>query len=323
MCNKFSNSSHFLRRGGSPIQPVSNRGRGRGAKKNQGPPTPTAVYHSSNSSYGSSIVSSTRGTPVYHSPPPANPSYCVVQSTNSQYSSNRQYPPQHPYAPYTTAPPLSSYPNQPYSGYSQSSPGSVSNLPPPPITSSQSSPPNPGGYPNQSPIMVSIPRGGIVPLGQVPYPNPTHNYMNSPLSNQYYASQPYSNPYSNPINQQYAAGGVQGTGYGQSLLSSVMLPDPPATSDGQPPAPQVRPQPPIPQEGSPVKADATVPPAPAKEEEDPSSSTCVICLENPQDMLILECGHLCLCSTCAAEPKLKDCPMCRKPISRLVKVFKA
>lgn len=43
---------------------------------------------------------------------------------------------------------------------------------------------------------------------------------------------------------------------------------------------------------------------------------CTMCWENLPDTVLLECGHICLCSDCA--PIAKDCPLCRKEISRFI-----
>lgn len=42
---------------------------------------------------------------------------------------------------------------------------------------------------------------------------------------------------------------------------------------------------------------------------------CVICLTNPREVVILECGHVCCCADCA-ENLANTCPICRKPITR-------
>ena len=51
------------------------------------------------------------------------------------------------------------------------------------------------------------------------------------------------------------------------------------------------------------------------------SDQCNICMSNPIDCLILECGHMATCLTCAKS--LSKCPICRKEIMRLVKAFKS
>ena len=43
---------------------------------------------------------------------------------------------------------------------------------------------------------------------------------------------------------------------------------------------------------------------------------CVSCWDAAPDTVILECGHVCLCRACA--PAAKACPLCRKPVVRVV-----
>ncbi len=52
--------------------------------------------------------------------------------------------------------------------------------------------------------------------------------------------------------------------------------------------------------------------------------TCVICLDNESDVVILDCMHLCLCKTCATkftDPKTSVCPNCRKPVKEVRHVY--
>ena len=51
------------------------------------------------------------------------------------------------------------------------------------------------------------------------------------------------------------------------------------------------------------------------------SELCNICMVNPIDCLILECGHMSTCLICAKE--LFKCPICRQQISRIVKAFRS
>ena len=53
----------------------------------------------------------------------------------------------------------------------------------------------------------------------------------------------------------------------------------------------------------------------------PDSELCNICMSNAIDCLILECGHMSTCLTCAK--LLLKCPICREQITRLVKAFKS
>jgi len=49
---------------------------------------------------------------------------------------------------------------------------------------------------------------------------------------------------------------------------------------------------------------------------------CVVCDERKADICLLECGHLCLCETCA--PKIAEgsnCLICRQPITKKIRIF--
>lgn len=47
------------------------------------------------------------------------------------------------------------------------------------------------------------------------------------------------------------------------------------------------------------------------------SETCVICLERSSKVILLRCGHLCLCFNCFME-NITACPLCRINISNIV-----
>lgn len=51
-----------------------------------------------------------------------------------------------------------------------------------------------------------------------------------------------------------------------------------------------------------------------------SSSECVVCLEDSVDSVIVPCGHLCCCESCASQ--LTACPVCRGSVTQVVKTFK-
>jgi len=53
-----------------------------------------------------------------------------------------------------------------------------------------------------------------------------------------------------------------------------------------------------------------------------SESTCVICLTDIRNVLLLPCRHLCLCGTCAENLKYQsaNCPICRIPFRALLQV---
>lgn len=47
---------------------------------------------------------------------------------------------------------------------------------------------------------------------------------------------------------------------------------------------------------------------------------CIVCLDNPIEIILLECGHLCLCYDCSEHIR-NLCPVCRNPIARTVSAF--
>ena len=56
--------------------------------------------------------------------------------------------------------------------------------------------------------------------------------------------------------------------------------------------------------------------------DDPTA--CVVCLEQPRDVVLLECGHICVCMSCAnALPHPRKCPVCRSSVERVVPTFVA
>ena len=48
---------------------------------------------------------------------------------------------------------------------------------------------------------------------------------------------------------------------------------------------------------------------------------CKICMDNPVDCVMLECGHMCTCTTCGKQ--MNECPICRQYVVRVVKTFKS
>ena len=41
------------------------------------------------------------------------------------------------------------------------------------------------------------------------------------------------------------------------------------------------------------------------------SDECVICLNNPSNVLFCNCGHICICEECEKTRSLKNCPICK------------
>jgi len=58
-------------------------------------------------------------------------------------------------------------------------------------------------------------------------------------------------------------------------------------------------------------------------EEDSDDDSCIVCMENERNCVILVCGHLGLCLECAS--KYNSCPLCRRAYTReqVIKVFNA
>lgn len=54
----------------------------------------------------------------------------------------------------------------------------------------------------------------------------------------------------------------------------------------------------------------------------PSEQACVICLNHIREVIVLNCGHVCMCAECAdLLPAPKGCPMCREPVTRIQPIF--
>ncbi|KAK6243087.1 hypothetical protein QUC31_009496 [Theobroma cacao] len=53
-----------------------------------------------------------------------------------------------------------------------------------------------------------------------------------------------------------------------------------------------------------------------------SGKACVICMTEPKDTAVLPCRHMCMCSGCAKQLRLrlKRCPVCRQPIQELIEI---
>ena len=56
-----------------------------------------------------------------------------------------------------------------------------------------------------------------------------------------------------------------------------------------------------------------------KQEYDDDDTTCIICLDQPRDMLFLPCRHLISCSNCGKQ--CKECPKCRCTIASVIEVI--
>ena len=51
-----------------------------------------------------------------------------------------------------------------------------------------------------------------------------------------------------------------------------------------------------------------------------ADNVCVVCFDSKVDCVLLECGHAVVCLACSGGLK-GECPMCRRPITRIVKLF--
>jgi hypothetical protein len=53
------------------------------------------------------------------------------------------------------------------------------------------------------------------------------------------------------------------------------------------------------------------------------SGECIICMANPSDTVLLECGHAQFCLSCGEDivASKKPCPVCREPVSRCKRIF--
>lgn len=51
-------------------------------------------------------------------------------------------------------------------------------------------------------------------------------------------------------------------------------------------------------------------------------NTCVVCLSNPRQIVLLDCGHICLCADCVMQLHLPmSCPVCRQPVVRYIPTY--
>ena len=51
-------------------------------------------------------------------------------------------------------------------------------------------------------------------------------------------------------------------------------------------------------------------------------NTCVICLTNPREVILLNCGHICTCAECVVVlPTPMKCPVCRQAVQRYLPVY--
>ena len=56
--------------------------------------------------------------------------------------------------------------------------------------------------------------------------------------------------------------------------------------------------------------------------EDDQNDLCVVCWESIKCMVLVPCGHFCLCTSCSLQLKADECPLCREDILHKQYVFK-
>ncbi|KAG5178178.1 hypothetical protein JKP88DRAFT_225620 [Tribonema minus] len=71
--------------------------------------------------------------------------------------------------------------------------------------------------------------------------------------------------------------------------------------------------------GAPTTTLAAAAAASAAAGEPNDNNTCVVCMDNPRDVLLMPCAHMVLCRECAVN--LRDCPTCRTKIRQQVQVY--
>mmetsp|Transcript_71049 Transcript_71049/g.200424 ORF Transcript_71049/g.200424 Transcript_71049/m.200424 type:complete len:548 (-) Transcript_71049:56-1699(-) len=53
----------------------------------------------------------------------------------------------------------------------------------------------------------------------------------------------------------------------------------------------------------------------------PAQSTCVVCLDLPASVACVPCGHLSLCEACTGRLRGRQCPVCRRPVATVLRIF--
>jgi hypothetical protein len=66
--------------------------------------------------------------------------------------------------------------------------------------------------------------------------------------------------------------------------------------------------------------NSVAPPAVPTSQPDAEETMCVVCMDAPNNRVVLPCMHMCVCEACAQ--LLRDrCPVCRGPIERIAQLF--
>lgn len=59
------------------------------------------------------------------------------------------------------------------------------------------------------------------------------------------------------------------------------------------------------------------------DDEDNIENACLICLSQPRNCILLDCGHICCCHSCYQALPQHLCPICRQHISRVLPLYHA
>jgi len=57
--------------------------------------------------------------------------------------------------------------------------------------------------------------------------------------------------------------------------------------------------------------------------EDNEEGMCIVCLDNQADAAVVPCGHMCGCIACLQGIKDSKCPVCRGPISSIIRIYRS
>lgn len=63
--------------------------------------------------------------------------------------------------------------------------------------------------------------------------------------------------------------------------------------------------------------------SPQDQAEEHIENPCVICLSQPRNCVLLNCGHVCFCHDCYMKLPRRQCPICREDISRVLPLYYA
>lgn len=56
--------------------------------------------------------------------------------------------------------------------------------------------------------------------------------------------------------------------------------------------------------------------------DDTSEDNCLICFSTKREVVLLNCGHICMCASCAGElPEPKHCPVCRRLVDKIQPIY--